>query len=111
MKSRMICKHAPDSPRLYAYALNDGVSPVVSALFLPNEFCRTHVLSDEASLSQLHGATDVGKARVFCNIDHITFIDSKHPWFTSPKLQDKLHPEDGNRRIFDWILFDLTNPM
>jgi hypothetical protein len=109
--SRMICKQPAGSPRLDAYALNDGVTPVISALFLPNDFCRTHSLPDEASLSQLRGATDVGRARVFRNIDHVTFIDGKHPWFTSNQLPDQLHPEEGKRTIFDWMLSDLMTPM
>jgi hypothetical protein len=109
--SRVICKQDPKAPTVRAYDLNDGISPLTSALYLPENALKTHILGDESSVKELRGATDVGLARVFRNIDHLTFVDGLHPLFTSTSLRDELNPEAGKRTIFEWILSDLlTEP-
>jgi hypothetical protein len=105
--SRMICKQEPGSQRLYAYAMNDGVTPIISALFLPNSYCQDHHFTDEDSLKNIAAAIDVSKARVFRDVDHISFVDGVHPLFKSRLVEDKLHPQEAKRTIFDWILSDL----
>lgn len=109
--SRVICKQEPNTPKLHAYDLNDGISPLTSALYLPESVLKTQILGDESSVKELRGRTDVGLARVFRNIDHLTFVDGMHPLFTSTLLRDELNPEAGKRTIFEWILSDLmTEP-
>lgn len=105
--SRMVCKQEPGSQRYYAYAMNDGVTPIISALFLPNSYCQDHHFTDEDSLKYLPAALDVSKARVFRDVDHISFVDGVHPFFKSGLVEDKLHPNEAKRTIFDWILSDL----
>lgn len=95
--------------RKIMYGLNDGITPVASALFLPaktfnDEFCLSE--SDVLTLSQF---VDVRKARVFRNIDHLTYIDGYRPRRASRFLRDELHPRDGERAIFDWILSDVLD--
>jgi hypothetical protein len=91
------------------YGLNDGITPVASALFLPaNTFSDRFVLS-ETDVGELAKYVDVRKARVFRNIDHLTYIEGYRPRGASVLLHDELHPADGNRSIFDWILSDILN--
>jgi len=91
----------------HLYALNDGITPVNSALFLPAETLKATPLGRESDLSRLRGATDVRQARVFRNLDHLSFIDGYRPLPASPLLRDELNPQDGYRQIFDWMLADL----
>ncbi len=91
----------------HVYALNDGITPVNSALFLPPEACKNHPLSGEAEILKVKDQVDVRLARVFRNIDHLTFVDGYRPNYGSHLLRDELNPEDGRRTIFDWMLSDL----
>lgn len=89
------------------YALNDGITPLVSALFLPSRTLAEHPISREPTLSSIRRNIDVGKARVFRQIDHITFVDGYRPKGYSKEMRDELCPELGARTIFDWMLVDL----
>jgi len=93
----------------YLYDLNDGITPLSSALFLPNAASETHYLAKESDLAKIRGVVDVGQARVFRNVDHLSFIDAYRPLkITSPNLKDELNPADGSRDIFGWMLADIT---
>ncbi len=93
----------------HVYGLNDGITPVGSAVFLPSAALRANTLSREDDLQHLRGATDVMLARVFRNVDHLTFIDGYRPGHGSSLVRDELNPLDGYRQIFDWILSDLLH--
>ncbi len=100
--------YGPPSP--HSFVLNDGITPVSSALYLSPELIKENPMLLEADLPALHGATDVHLARVFRNLDHISFLDgrppNKVPW---PKVSDMIHPEDGKKRLFDFLVDDLKN--
>ncbi len=100
-------KHSAKTP--FFYALNDGITPISSALFLPEETMRSVYVVDEKNVAALIGKTDVRRARAFKNIDHLTFIDAKRPLGTSPKLRDELNPDAEEKHIFDWIRADLLH--
>ncbi|HEY9868180.1 MAG TPA: hypothetical protein V6D08_03150, partial [Candidatus Obscuribacterales bacterium] len=92
---------------VHVYALNDGITPVSSALYLSPEACKTHMLLHESDIRSLKPAIDVRKARVFRNINHITFVTGKPPHRGSPLVRDELNPEQPEQQIFDWMLADL----
>jgi pimeloyl-ACP methyl ester carboxylesterase len=93
----------------FLYDLNDGITPLSSALFLPNAVCDTQYLVKESDLAKVRSSIDVGQARVFRNVDHLSFIDAYRPLkITSPNLKDQLNPADGSRDIFGWMLTDIT---
>ncbi len=89
------------------YGLNDGITPLVSALFLPSDVLAKHPISREPTISTIRKNVDVSKCRVFRQIDHITFIDGYRPKGLPKEIRDELAPELGAHKIFDWILSDL----
>lgn len=91
------------------YGLNDGITPVVSALFMPSKILADKPIGDERDLSTIRRYVDVGKARAFRQIDHITFVDGYRPRRLPKEMRDELAPELGARKIFDWMLVDLLN--
>ncbi len=93
----------------FLYALNDGITPLGSALFLPKETLQTIPLVSHEAVKKLRDKTDVRLARAFREIDHLTFIDGTRPASLNPKLQDELRPELGGKDIFAWMLNDLLN--
>lgn len=100
-------KKKAESP--FHYALNDGITPVASALFLPPKVLQDIPLSSEKGLALLRNKTDVRIARVFKDADHLTYIDGYRPLSASQKIQDELHPDEGEKEIFDWIVSDLLS--
>ncbi|MBC7996566.1 MAG: hypothetical protein IAF58_01390 [Leptolyngbya sp.] len=95
----------------YVYGLNDGITPLSSALCLPNSVIASLPLAKESDLSSIKALTDVKTARVFRNIDHLTFIDGYKPLTGTNNLKDQLNPEDGTRTIFEWISLDLKRSL
>lgn len=91
----------------FIYQLNDGITPIESAIFLPENVCRAQALAREADLKELCQFTDVRLARVFRNMDHLTFLDGFRPRHSSGMLRDELHPQAVTRKIFDWIMADI----
>lgn len=91
----------------FIYQLNDGITPVPSALFLPDQVC-TEAFR-ESDLSHIRNATDVKIARLFRNADHLTFIDGYRPLRSSPEIRDELNPDEPPKQIFDWMLSDLRS--
>jgi pimeloyl-ACP methyl ester carboxylesterase len=90
----------------HVYALNDGITPISSALYLPEKVCRTHLLLRETDLQGIAPLIDVASARAFRNIDHVTFIEGKPPHH-GKLVRDSLHPEQGMHEIFDWMLAEV----
>jgi len=95
----------------YVYGLNDGITPLQSALCLPNSVVGTVPLSKESDVAAIKQYTDVRTARVFRNIDHLTFIDGYKPLRGTKHLKDQLNPEEGVHTIFDWISLDLKRSL
>jgi len=96
-------------PSRQTFDLNDGITPLSSAMFLPPEVMKECPILHEEDLPRLRSATDVHLARVFRGIDHVTYLDGRPPHRGSPNLCDQLHPEQGQRPIIDWMLVDLMN--
>lgn len=94
----------------FVYILNDGICPVTSAIFTPPTVAKEQYLAHESDIEKLKDKLDVGQARVFRNVDHLTFIGSmpktKSEVIHTP-LKDELHPEEPTRDMFDWILGDV----
>lgn len=91
----------------HVYALNDGITPVMSALWLPVDACRSRLLLSEDDVPPLASAIDVASARVFRNINHVTFVEGAPPHHGSKNVRDQMHPEETPRPIFQWIAEDL----
>ncbi len=91
------------------YGLNDGITPLVSALFLPSKTLADHPIDREPTISTIRRNVDVSKARVFRQIDHITFVDGYRPRGLPETMRDELAPELGARTVFDWMLVDLMD--
>ncbi|MCC7528690.1 MAG: hypothetical protein IT342_09220 [Candidatus Melainabacteria bacterium] len=89
------------------FALNDGITPIASALFLAPQVVRDYPILKEDVLPSLRPHVDVRLGRVFRNIDHVTFVDGSPPHRGSKFMKDELHPEDGAHTIFDWMLDEL----
>ena len=91
------------------YGLNDGITPLVSALFLPSKALADNPIGREPTISTIRRNIDVSKARVFRQIDHITFVDNYRPRGLPKTLRDEMVPELGSRSIFEWMLVDLLD--
>jgi hypothetical protein len=109
--SKKIAKQA-GSP--FIYALNDGICPITSAIFLPPDVARNQYIARESELSKVRDKVNVGQARVFKNVDHLTFIDGIRPVnpiiaAVNNQFRDELNPLDGQKDIFDWMLTDILN--
>jgi len=96
----------------FAYVLNDGITPISSAIFLPPDIAKQNYMARESDIEKLNGKLDVGLARVFRNVDHLTFIDGVRP--VNPiqaayktAVKDELNPKEAPREIFDWMLSDI----
>ena len=102
---------------LYQLLLDRGhkveaaVLPEVWGLGTPQDLER---FLQETDFEKVRDKVNVGKARVFRNVDHLTFIDGIRPLnpiisAVSSQFKDELNPQDGQKDIFDWILSDLVN--
>ncbi len=93
----------------FIFGLNDGITPVTSAICLPEEAMKSALIAKEVDIPKLKNMVDVGTARVFRNIDHLTFIDGYRPVTASSLIKDELNPDDGTRTMWDWLLYDLLH--
>lgn len=91
----------------FIYSLNDGITPVSSALFVPMKLAASVPLTKEEDLPRVKDVLDVRVARVFRNIDHLTFIDGFRPLNASSGLRDELAPHAGTKDIFEWMVTDI----
>lgn len=109
--SKKVAKQA-GSP--YIYVLNDGICPITSSIFLPPDVARSQYVAKESDLYKVRDKLNVGQARVFKNVDHLTFIDGIRPVnpiiaAVNNQFRDELNPLDGQKDIFDWMLTDILN--
>ncbi len=91
----------------FLYALNDGITPVSSALFLASGKDSESILTSEKQIPEIKSLVDVKLGRVFSNIDHLTFIDDFRPLRISERVKDALDPENPGKSMFNWILDDV----
>lgn len=89
------------------FALNDGITPVTSALFLAPDTVKEYPIIKETDLKRLLPHVDIRLGRVFRDIDHVTFVEGTPPHGGSKLVKDELHPEDGSHTVFEWILDEL----
>ncbi|MBX9692613.1 MAG: hypothetical protein K2Z81_09535 [Cyanobacteria bacterium] len=100
-------KPVVDSSR---YSLNDGITPLVSAIYLPSKVLHDRPVNREPDIKTIRDAIDVKRARVFRQIDHITFIDGYRPEGSGPpEIRDELAPDQSPRTVFEWMLTDLLD--
>lgn len=100
-------KHVPANP--HYYGLNDGITPVCSSIFLSDEVMKQYPAIHEADLPRIAELVDVKKARVFRNIDHVSFVEGAPPHRGLQLVFDELHPEDGEHSVFEWMLAELLD--
>lgn len=95
----------------FVYVLNDGITPVSSAIFVPPAVAKQNYVARELDVEKLKGRLDVGRARVFRNVDHLTFIDGVRPVLplvaSYQQIKDELNPQETPRDMFGWILGDI----
>lgn len=91
----------------HAYDLNDGITPVTSALFLRSDVAQKHPIVSEKDLQQLRDLIDIRYARVFKDIDHVTFVEGVPPHRGSKLVVDQLHPDEEPKPMFDWLINQL----
>ncbi|HMY03766.1 MAG TPA: hypothetical protein PKA48_10445, partial [Candidatus Obscuribacter sp.] len=95
----------------FVYVLNDGITPVSSAIFVPPDVAKQNYVAKELDVEKLKGRLDVGRARVFRNVDHLTFIDGVRPVLplvaSYQQIKDELNPQETPRDMFGWILGDI----
>jgi len=84
----------------HSFRYNDGVIPLASELYLPKKS-----LPYTGNLQEMIDHLDVEKARIFADMDHMDFTEFKH--YTKPKRSDMLHPNEGSRSPYEWVLYDL----
>jgi hypothetical protein len=95
-------------PSPHTYELNDGITPLSSALFMPPEFMRKHPMLVEDKLDTVPQSSDVRLVRIFRDMDHISFLDGKPPrHFGRTDLIDQAHPGAGRHMLYDWLSSDL----
>ncbi len=92
----------------FIYQLNDGITPVASAIFLPRQ--SGDLVTRETDLLKAKPVVDVRTARVFKNVDHLTYIDGYRPLRAAVNVRDELNPDLAAKPIFDWMLSDILNP-
>lgn len=111
MGNMVIAEEGSAKPVLHTsrYSLNDGITPLVSALFLPTKALAAHPINREPDIKNIRSSIDVRRARAFRQIDHITFIDNYRPEGLSKSIRDELAPEMPARTVFDWMLTDLLD--
>ena len=86
------------------YALNDGVIPIASGISLPSDATANIYSSDKEEIARMRLQINIHKARLFKNIDHLTFIDG-----SSHSLIDQFSPTEKPRSLFAWLLSDILN--
>ena len=91
------------------YAFNDGIVPISSSLSLSASGPADADLKSAESFEQLKSKIGVQRARLFPNIDHVTFLYGTGPAGRNADIPDKLSPEEKPRPIFAWMLSDLLD--
>ena len=91
-----------------SYALNDGITPVNSAIYISNDGLKNYPLTSQKSLKHVYPYIDVRLSRVFKNVGHTSFLSGR-PIRGNYFVFDQLHKNEGHHSIFKWIQLDLSN--
>ncbi|HEY9758651.1 MAG TPA: hypothetical protein V6C97_26025 [Oculatellaceae cyanobacterium] len=91
------------------YAFNDGIVPISSSLSFSLTGPMEPKLGSADSFEQIKAKVGVKRARLFPNIDHVTFMYGTGPSGRNVDLPDKLSPEEKPRPIFAWLLSDILD--
>ncbi|HEY9686088.1 MAG TPA: hypothetical protein V6C52_03840 [Coleofasciculaceae cyanobacterium] len=97
--------YTPEDPQgrnTHLYRFNDGAIPLSSMLFL-----KPSTKPYDDNLTGLVKASTVRKVRVFVNIDH-THIGEYSIRQSILVKPDLIHPEEGKRSPFQWMIHDLN---
>jgi len=97
------------SAKTMPYLLNDGLAPVTSCILFAPEAFRAYPAPRASDLPRLGPWLDVRLARVFRNIDHVSFADGRPPHLGSFRVKDEMHPDEHPRPLLDWLLLDLLD--
>jgi hypothetical protein len=62
---------------------------------------------DEAAIDDMRTHSNARRARLFDNIDHLTFIEAHRPIGSSNDVADMFSKDEKPRPMFAWILKDL----
>ena len=89
-----------------SYALNDGITPVSSAIYISNDGLKNCPLINEKALLKLNPYIDVRIARVFKNVGHVSFLEG-NPIHGNKFVLDCLHKNQGHHTLFKWMQIDL----
>ncbi|MDR3615826.1 MAG: hypothetical protein P4L53_19865 [Candidatus Obscuribacterales bacterium] len=89
------------------YALNDGISPISSGLLLAHSQIENTKFDGDDYFTYLKEHSNARKARVFANVDHLTFIEGRGLNQPFKAVTDVLSKDEKPRPIFAWILTDL----
>jgi len=84
----------------HSFRYNDGVIPLASELYLPKKS-----LPYTGNLQEMTDHLDVEKTRIFADMDHMDFTEFERN--AKPKRSDMLHPNEGSRSPYEWVLYDL----
>ena len=109
--NQLIAETIPKSAEVsnFIYSLNDGISPISSGLLLSDDFVAHSTLSKKQDIIKLGTYTYARKARLFDNIDHLTFIEGRRRFRPVAQVTDVLVPSEEPRPIFSWILQDILD--
>lgn len=91
------------------YAFNDGIVPISSSLSFSSAGPTEAPLGSADWFQQIKTKVGVRRARLFPNIDHVTFMYGTGPSGRNVDLPDKLSPEEKPRPIFAWLLSDILD--
>lgn len=89
------------------YALNDGISPISSGLLFAHSLITNTKYDGNTYFTYLKANSDAGKARVFANVDHLTFIEGRGLNNPSKAVTDVFSTAEKAKPLFAWILNDL----
>jgi hypothetical protein len=90
------------------YALNDGISPISSGLLFAHSLIANTKFEGSNYFTYLQANSDARKARIFANVDHLTFIEGRGLNNPSKNVTDVLSTTEKTKPMFAWILNDLV---
>lgn len=90
---------------------NDGISPITSTLWLGRYLQEFSQIKDPVAQSwaALKKLKSTSNARLFASLDHRDWMEGITRAADS-KVVDLLHPEQGCKCVFDWLIQDIMSP-
>lgn len=120
-------KYQANSLMKSLFELNDGVSPVVSHLWLgrfvadvssEREHKRQPVIEGRM-INAFKELPNKAQVRLFQNLDHRDWMEGSSRLYPkagqdgnpSVRIADIFHPESGKKTVFEWLLVDILPPV